>query len=673
MNNSPASRIDELVRDLNYHAHRYYVLNAPEISDAEYDRRYRELEALEQQHPELIKEESPTRRVGAPPLDAFESVAHRIPMLSLDNAMSEEELVEFDERTKRFLEKSDLSLPSEIEYTVEHKFDGVALSLLYREGYLERALTRGDGVNGEDVTTNVRTIKSIPLRLPEEGAYPYLEIRGEVVFLKSDFEALNEKRVARGDDPFANPRNAASGSLRQLDSSITARRPLTFFAYGFGDSEAVSLPGENLADMKFISELGFRVSPFLQSVKGGKGLVEAFRQAEDEREQLPFEVDGLVVKVNDASLREELGTKQRSPRWAIAAKFAAVEENTKLLDIVLQVGRTGALTPVAVLEPVQVGGVVVSRATLHNEQEIRRKDLRIGDTVIVRRQGDVIPAVVAHVPSARDGSEKEFVFPESCPVCGATAEKPEGEAVARCPNPKCGAKIVQRIIHFVSRNALDVQGLGEKVVELLVDEGLVSDLSDLFHLEKEKIASLPRMGELSTQNLLEALEKAKHVSLAKFLFALGIRHVGERTARIIAEHAGTIDNVLKLTEEELLELPEVGPEIAGSFASFLANEEERELLVRLIDCGFQFQAPEAKASDSLAGKVFVLTGTLEELSRGDAKKLVESHGGKVSSSVSKKTDFVVAGEKAGSKLTKAEELGVAVLSESDFLSMVKER
>ncbi|MCB0332206.1 MAG: NAD-dependent DNA ligase LigA [Bdellovibrionales bacterium] len=673
MNSSPSSRIDELVRDLNYHAHRYYVLNSPEISDAEYDRRYRELEALEEEHPELIREESPTRRVGAPPLDAFESVAHRIPMLSLDNAMNEEELMAFDERTRRFLEKSDVAVPTKIEYTVEHKFDGVALSLVYREGYLERALTRGDGINGEDVTANVRTIKSIPLRLPEESTYPYLEIRGEVVFLKSDFEALNEKRVARGEDPFANPRNAASGSLRQLDSSITARRPLTFFAYGFGDSEAVSLSGDNLSDMNFISELGFRVSPFLKVVRGGEGLVEAFRQAESERETLPFEVDGLVVKVNDVALKEELGTKQRSPRWAIAAKFAAVEENTKLLDIVLQVGRTGALTPVAVLQPVQVGGVVVSRATLHNEDEIRRKDLRIGDTVIVRRQGDVIPAVVAHVPSARNGSEKEFVFPTACPVCDSPVEKPEGEAVARCPNPKCGAKIVQRIIHFVSRNALDVQGLGEKVVQLLVEEGLVKDLSDLFHLEREKVAALPRMGELSTQNLLEALEKAKHVSLAKFLFALGIRHVGERTARIIAEHARTIDGVLKLTEEELLELPEVGPEIASSFASYLANEEERELLTRLIDCGFTFQAPEERASESLAGKIFVLTGTLLELSRGEAKKMIESHAGKVSSSVSNNTDYVVAGEKAGSKLAKAEELGVAVLTEEEFLSMIKER
>ncbi|MCB0355272.1 MAG: NAD-dependent DNA ligase LigA, partial [Bdellovibrionales bacterium] len=553
--------IEDLVQQLNRYSHLYYVEEKPAVSDAEYDRLFRRLQTLEQESPECILPESPTNRVGAPPSEKFESIAHEVPMLSLDNAMDEKELSEFHERTLRFLEKEGIDRLA-LEYTVEFKFDGVAISLRYEAGLLVRGLTRGDGVSGEVVTANIKTIKTIPLKLEYEYLPDVLEVRGEVVFLLRDFEKLNEARLAEGEEPFANPRNAASGSLRQLDSQITASRPLTFFAYGTGTIEGGRFP-ETLSEViEAFRKLGFRTSPFFRTVKTADQLVQAYRDAEAQRKELPFEVDGLVVKVNDRRLREALGFRQRSPRWAIAAKFKAVEENTILEDIVIQVGRTGALTPVALLKPVRVGGVTVSRATLHNEDEIQRKDLLIGDTVVVRRQGDVIPAVVASIPSLRTGSEKKFTFPAHCPECGTEAVRPEGDAVSRCPNSRCPAKSAQRIIHFASRDALDIQGLGEKIVDLLLEHGCIRDISDLFSLTEEQVAELPRMGELSAKNLVSAITERKVVPLSRFLFGLGIRHVGTRTAQILAREGGTLERIEQMSYDDLLEVPEIGPEIA---------------------------------------------------------------------------------------------------------------
>jgi DNA ligase (NAD+) len=592
-------------------------------------------------------------------------------MLSLDNAMNAEELEAFDAKVKRFLKKAEINSATgldAIEYTVEHKFDGVAVSLAYRNGVLERGLTRGDGSQGEDVTANVRTINSIPLQLrAEAGEIPaYLEVRGEVLFEKEGFEKLNADRIRNEEAPFANPRNAASGSLRQLDSGVTSKRPLAFFAYGWGAFEG-ELPCALQSEMlHWIAELGFRVSPFLKAVTGAKELLSSYQEATDERDGLPFEVDGLVVKVNSLELQAALGYRQRSPRWAIAAKFPAVEEHTKLLDITIQVGRTGALTPVAVLEPVQVGGVIVSRATLHNEDEIERKDLRIGDTVIVRRQGDVIPAVVAAVSALRSGKEKRFTFPKECPVCGAQAVRSEDEAVSRCPNAGCSAKTEQRVMHYASRGAADIEGLGEKVVQLLFQHALISDIADLFSLKVEEVAELPRMGEQSGQNLIDAIEESKGLALGKFIFGLGIRHVGERTANLLAAHAGSLESFRALTEEELVDIPDIGSETAASVSAFLADEQEQALLDRLIEFGVNPTPPEKAQGSVFEGKTFVLTGSLTSMTRGEAKKLIESLSGKVSSSVSKKTDYVVAGEKAGSKLEKATALGVAVLTEEEF-------
>ncbi|NBW41125.1 NAD-dependent DNA ligase LigA [bacterium] len=665
------SRVDWLTRELQRHSDLYYRKQSPEVSDAEYDRMMRELESLEAESPELRRPDSPTYRVGAPPLEAFHSVPHREPMLSLDNAMDEDELSAFLERTDRFLAKADES--ENCTWTAEYKFDGVAVSLTYEDGVFIQGLTRGDGEVGEDITENLRTIRAIPLSLVgDKVPGGILEVRGEVLFQIDDFLALNERRVAEGEPPFANPRNAASGSLRQLDSRVTAKRPLSFFAYALMGQERAALPESHYELIRLLSEFGFKVSPLFSKCEDAASLQEMYRKAIASRETLPFEVDGLVVKVNELSLQRLLGAKERSPRWAIAVKFPPVEENTLLKDIHIQVGRTGALTPVAELEPVRVGGVVVSRATLHNEDEIRRKGILIGDTVVVRRQGDVIPAVVTFIPGKRTGEEREFYFPTECPVCGTAVVRPEGEAVIRCPNSMCPAKSVQRIIHFGSRNALDIEGLGEKMVHLLVDAGLVKDIADLYTLTVERIASLPRMGQKSAENLIAALERSKSTSFSKFLFALGIRHVGERTAKIIGQATSGIEQLRSLTEEELLALPEVGPEIARSVLDFLASEEEAALLDRLLASGFVFEREKVVSEESqFFGKTFVITGTLS-VSRDLVKSEIEALGGKVSSSVSGKTDYLVAGEAAGSKLEKAKKLGVIILAESDFRKLVED-
>jgi DNA ligase (NAD+) len=662
-------RMAELVFELNEHSYRYYVLAQPTISDAEYDRRFRELERLELLYPESRLPESPTHRIGGAPLPGFRTVSHRVPMLSLNNAMNEGEIVEFEEQIERFLDKEGISHGA-VEYSVELKFDGVATSLTYRNGILAEGLTRGDGYAGEDISANVRTIRSVPLKLRGSKAPTLLEIRGEVLFFKAEFERLNIQRIAAGEEPFANPRNAAAGSLRQLDPAITAQRPLSFFAYGFGAVEGSGLPGSQAELLEYARTLGFNVSPFLKQCRGHTELLEAYREAIAARAGLPFEVDGIVLKVNSVSLQERLGFRQRSPRWAVAAKFPPVEENTILLDIIVQVGRTGAITPVAVLKPVGVGGVVVSRATLHNEDEIRRKGLLIGDVVVVRRQGDVIPAVVANVPAARTGQERDFVFPQNCPACETPIARPAGEVVARCPNPRCPAQIGQRILHYASRNGADIRGLGDKMVELLLEHDAVTSIADIYSLDEPRLRALPRMGELSSKNLVGAIAQSKKLPLNKFIFALGIRHVGEKTALALARHARSIERFLELTEDELRRLEDVGPETARAVSEFLHDEDERALLGRLLAQGLELMAPEAITRNDFAGKSFVVTGTLATMSRKEAEEVITSRGGKVSSSVSKSTTFVVVGSEPGSKLQKARELGIEVLSEDQFKALL---
>lgn len=669
--------VDMLVEELNEHSYRYYVLSQPTISDAEYDKKFRELQALEVAHPEFVRADSPTQRVGAKPLEGFATVVHRLPMLSLDNAMNEEELADFDAQVRRFLAKEGIEL-SEVEYTVEYKFDGVAVSLRYEDGYLAQAATRGDGTTGEDVTLNVRTIKAIPLQLrsPKKNTGSF-EVRGEVLFRKKEFEALNAERLSRGEETFANPRNAASGSLRQLDPRETARRPLWFFAYGVGVVETLDEAARGVVDeplsqaMKHVESCGFTISPGFRVVRGVEGIVDAYRKAEGERDSLPFEVDGVVIKVNDVALQRKLGFRQRSPRWAIAAKFKPTEAVTILEDIIIQVGRTGALTPVACLKPVRVGGVVVSRATLHNQDEIERKGLLIGDSVVVRRQGDVIPAVVAAVTTSRTGSERPFHFPKECPECSAQVERIPGEAVVRCPNTRCPAKVHNRILHYASRDAMDIEGLGDKMVGLLVEHNVVKDLPSIYSLSVDALQDLPRMGELSSKNLVDAIQGSRERPLDRFIFALGIRHVGSKTAGVLARYCGTLQRFLALTEEELLGVAEVGPETARSIATFLSDDDERGIVERLHrECGVTPAPVKQVQGGALAGKTFVITGTLSALGRDDAEQQIESLGGKVSSSVSKKTSYVVVGESPGSKLAAAQKLGVEILDEQAFLALL---
>ena len=573
------SRIEILSKELNEHNYRYYVISAPIISDSEYDKCFRELEALENQFPQLKKLDSPTQRVGAQLQDGFSQVAHEVPMLSLTNALDEEEISAFHARTLRLFE--DAGIKSEPKYSIEYKFDGVALSCSYLDGALLRAATRGDGQVGEDVTSNVRTIRSIPLALRTASKTSIkvpakLEIRGEVLILNEDFKKLNKEREERGENLFANARNSASGSLRQLDPKITATRPLTFFAYGLIADDNLGVQNHSEL-MGLVAEMGFKTSPLLKVVSGSE-LLSTYAFAKEQRNVLPFEVDGIVIKVNNLSAQDLLGFRQRSPRWAIAAKFPAVEAYTKLLDINIQVGRTGAITPVAILEPVQVAGVVVSRATLHNEDEILRKELKIGDTVIVRRQGDVIPAVVAAVLSRRDGSERPFIFPKNCPECQSELQRGEDEAVYRCLNSSCPAKLLQRILHFSSRTGADIEGLGDKLAELLLKEGIIKSLSDLYRLQVDAIAKLPRLGELSAKNLLAQINKSKSIPLARFIFALGIRHVGERGAFLLAQHFITLDKLRVANIEELLAIHEIGEETANSLVTFFSEESESQLI-----------------------------------------------------------------------------------------------
>jgi len=663
------ARAEWLRDELNRHSHAYYVLDNPSIPDSEYDQLFRELQQLEAQHPELIFTDSPTQRVGGEPLPEFNQVQHDVPMLSINNGFSEEDVYNFDRRIHEGLENN-----RAVQYACELKFDGLAINLRYENGVLVLASTRGDGFTGEDVTVNIRTVRSIPLKLQTDNPPTLIEVRGEVLMFKADFAKLNQRQREANQKEFANPRNAAAGSLRQLDSRITAQRSLRFFAYGIGSLEGASMPLRHSALLDWYQSLGIPVCDERTVVNDAQGLLTFFGDIGQRRAQLPYDIDGVVYKVDDVAQQKQLGFVSRAPRFAIAHKFPAEEATTTVLDIEIQVGRTGALTPVARLSPVAVGGVTVTNATLHNEDEVRRKDIRIGDSVIVRRAGDVIPEVVANVPERRPSDAQEFVMPSTCPVCGSAIVRLEEEAVARCSGGwlTCAAQRKGGLLHFVSRRAMDIEGLGEQLVEQLVDRGLVTTPADFYTLNLETLADLDRMAKKSAQNVLDALEKSKTTSLARFIYSLGIRHVGESTAKSLAKHFGGLDALLASDENHILSVNDIGPVVAQSILIFFADPLNRQLIDQLRASGIHWEEGEPEqSSDLLAGKTFVLTGTLPTLSRDDARAKIEAAGGKVAGSVSKKTSYVVAGEEAGSKLTRAEELGVAILDEEQLLKLLE--
>lgn len=659
-------RIEELREQIRLHNYQYYVLDAPLIPDIEYDRLFHELQQLEQQHPEFITEDSPTRRIGDQPLPGFAEVRHRVRMLSLENVFSEEGLADFDRRVR-----DRLGTDKPLVYTAEPKLDGLAISLRYENGKLVQGATRGDGERGEDVTSNVRTIEAIPLRLLGKEYPAVLEVRGEVFMPKAGFEKLNAEARKAGDKTFANPRNAAAGSLRQLDPRLTAKRPLSFYAYGLGETDE-PIADSQAAAMQQLREIGIPVSPELKCLEGIGQCLEYYADILARRDSLPYEIDGVVYKVDSFEEQSRLGFVSRAPRWAVAHKFPAQEELTVVEDIEFQVGRTGAVTPVARLKPVTVAGVTVSNATLHNMDEIERKDVRIGDTVIIRRAGDVIPEVVQVVPDKRPANAKRPGLPEHCPVCGSDVLRVEGEAVARCSGGLyCSAQRREGIKHFASRKAMDIEGLGDKLVEQLDDKGLVKTVADIYALKAADIADLERMGEKSAQNLVKALEKSKSTTLPRFLYALGIREVGEATARSLANHFRTLDAIEQADEEALQETPDVGPIVASHIASFFRQEHNIEVLQGLIAAGVHWPAIEKPggAAQPLGGKTFVLTGALSS-PREQIKAQLETLGAKVAGSVSGKTDYVVAGEAAGSKLAKAQDLGIEILDEQQLLEMI---
>jgi DNA ligase (NAD+) len=668
------ARAQALREEVARHDHAYYVLDAPTIPDAEYDRLFRELQELEARHPELDRTDSPTQRVGGAARADLPEVRHAVPMLSLGNALDEAEAAAFDTRVRDVLARAGFAV-DEVEYACEPKFDGLAVSLRYEGGRLVLAATRGDGSVGEDVTPNVRTIHAVPLRL-QGDAPPVLEVRGEVLMFRRDLQRLNERARAAGEKEFANPRNAAAGSLRQLDPKVSARRRLHFFAYGVGEVSGVGEPATHSATLDWLGALGVPVCALRCVARGIDGLLSYYRELGEKRPQLPYDIDGVVYKVNERRLQQALGFVSRAPRFAVAHKFPAQEAMTELVGIDVQVGRTGALTPVARLAPVQVGGVTVTNATLHNEDEIRRKDLRLGDTVIVRRAGDVIPEIVAVVPERRPAGARPFHMPSRCPVCGSAVERPADEAVARCTGGLvCPAQRKQALLHFAGRRALDIEGLGEKLVDQLVDGGLVRSPADLFGLGAETLSALERMAEKSAANVVAAIEKAKSTTLGRFIYALGIRHVGETTARDLADHFGSLDALMGADEGALLEVPDVGPVVAASVAHFFAEPHNREVIEQLRGSGVRWlERPPGKvpAQGPLAGVTVVLTGALPTLTREQAGALIVAAGGKVAAAVSKKTDLVVAGDEAGAKLDKARRLGLRVIDEEEFMRLLKE-
>ena len=660
----PGARAQELRALLDEANYRYHVLDDPQITDAEYDEFLRELIDIEDRYPELRTPDSPTQRVGAAPSEKFAPYEHHSAMLSLGNAFNEEELRAFDERVRKLAGEA-------VSYVVELKIDGLATSLRYRGGAFERGGTRGDGRVGEDVTPNLRTINSIPLKLrgnaPEE-----IEVRGEVYLRKSDFEALNEKRVAASQPVFANPRNAASGGVRQLDPKLTRARRLSFFGYSIGALSGGKSVNTQWEALEYIKALGFAVNPFVRKCAAIGDVVAFCSEWETRRDELDYEIDGVVVKADDLGVQERLGAAGREPRWAIAYKFKAREARTKLLDIVITVGRTGTLNPNAVLAPVKIGGVTVQNATLHNAEYIASNDIRVGDTVLVVRAGDVIPRVVGPILSERKGSPRKFVMPDECPVCGSDVDHPEGEAMSRCTNAACPAQVFERVRHFCSRGAMDIEGIGDVMAQQLTELGLVRDIADIYALDEKHLAKVPRTGEKTIANLLRNVESSKSRGLARLLTGLGIRFVGTQTAQILADDLGSIDAIASASIDDLQQSEGIGPEVASSVHLFFQQKANREMIERLREAGVSMTAPkrERAANGKLAGKTFVLTGTLPTLTRDEASELIVQAGGKVTGSVSKKTDYVVAGSEAGSKLTKAEQLGVAVIDEEGLRALL---
>jgi DNA ligase (NAD+) len=663
---SAADRYHYLQQELARLEHAYYVLDQPLVPDAEYDRLYRELLDLEVQHPDWVTPDSLSQRVGGAPLKEFLEIKHSVPMLSLNNAFEESELIGFDRRCREGLGLD------RVEYACELKFDGLAISLRYENGVLVQAATRGDGASGEDVTSNIRTIRAIPLRLLGPNLPKVIEVRGEVFMHRTDFEKMNKMAAANGEKEFANPRNAAAGSLRQLDSKITAKRPLSFFAYGLGALEPSQwLPSTHSELLKQYESLGLPVCRERRVVDSLEGLMTFYTEIAAKRQQLPYEIDGVVYKVNSFAEQAQLGYVSRAPRFAIAHKYPAQEEITTVLGIDVQVGRTGAITPVARLAPVLVGGVTVTNATLHNEDEVRRKDVRIGDTVVVRRAGDVIPEVVSVVLDRRPVNAQVFIMPTRCPVCESHIERLSDEAVARCSGGLfCAAQRKQALLHFAQRRAMDIEGLGDKIVDQMVDLNLVRTPADLYRLGFTALVNMERMGEKSADNLLQSIAQSKKTTLARFIFGLGIRHVGESTAKDLAKHFGDIHALMDAQMDELLMVNDVGPVVADSIMSFMSEPHNREVIEQLLASGIEFQKEERTTTVDLSGKTFVLTGTLPTLSRDQAKELLEAAGAKVAGSVSQKTSFVVAGSEAGSKLDKATELGIPILDEVALLKLL---
>ncbi len=663
---SVQKRISELRENIEYHNSRYYQQDTPEISDAEYDRMMRELQDLEALYPDENLALSPTQRVGAAPLAKFAPFNHPQPMLSLANAFSSEEILDFDARIRR------LAKVDRMDYVAEPKLDGLAVNLIYEKGLLLRGATRGDGATGEDVTQNLKTIPALPLKMHKKDSHPFpefIEVRGEVYMEKQPFEKLNRRREKDGEDPFANPRNAAAGSLRQLDWKITARRPLNIFLYGVGSVKGMEF-SSHWEILTALRAWGFPVNPLIQKAGDISACISYFEHIGSIRSTLPYDIDGVVLKVNQLAVQEILGNVSRSPRWALACKFPAAQEKTVIKDIIVQVGRMGTLTPVAIMEPVNVGGVMVSRATLHNEDEILKKDIRIGDTVVIQRAGDVIPEVVQAVVSERTGLEKTFQMPRHCPECGSDIVRQAGEVAHRCVNLSCPAQIKEHIRHFASRGAMDIEGLGEKVSAQLFDARLISDPADLYFLTKDKLLALDRQAEKSVQKLLEAIERSKKPLLEKFIFALGIRHVGERTAKILAEHFGDLDHLMSASVGDLTIITEIGPEIAQSIVEFFTEEKNRNVLSKFRMAGLSPQKKAALTNATLQGKSFVFTGSMESMGRNEAKALVESLGGIVQSSVTRTTSYVVVGGEPGAKLDKARAQGITILAENEFLSLI---
>lgn len=661
------ARAQTLKDALNHHNYLYYVLDEPSLPDAEYDKLFHELRELEEQYPDLQSPDSPTQRVGSAPLSKFEQVTHEVPMLSLGNAFTQEDVENFETRIRERLDFQDT-----LEFCAEPKLDGLAVSLMYEHGVLVRAATRGDGRVGEDITHNIRTINTVPLKLKGEHIPERVEVRGEVFMPSAGFEAMNEQARKNDEKVFANPRNAAAGSLRQLDSKIAASRPLDMYCYALGVCTS-ELPNTHSAQLALLGEWGFHLNPVVETVMGWKGCLDYYQRIGEQRSTLPYEIDGVVYKVNSIALQNQLGFVSRAPRWAIAHKFPAQEEITTLLDVEFQVGRTGALTPVARLEPVNVAGVMVSNATLHNMDEVTRKDVRIGDVVVVRRAGDVIPEIVRSVIEQRPDKTQVVVMPSHCPVCGYEVVKQDGEAVYRCMGGMtCDAQRKEGIKHFASRKALDVEGLGDKLIEQLVDEGLVKTPSDLFTLTLEQLAGLERMAEKSAQNVLDALAKAKHTTLPKFIYSLGIREVGEATARNLTEHFGSLDALQKADEDTLIAIPDIGPVAAHNIQTFFNDAKHQALIDDLIAHGLEWDDVQAlEKTDALAGNTYVITGTFSNIKREEIKQALQQRGAKVSGSVSSKTTALIAGEAAGSKLAKAESLGIAVIGEDELMGLIK--